>query len=150
MGNREYSRMDWEKKERVPGDTGYESGRLLSELRNDMVGLFNRFSRIRQVLDAGVGDVPGEGSVVEVDFEEPRATVAYRIDKVFSDLGVSYLQRDKYVMSAEAEEVVEGGFDLDEVPEEIEIGYASDEWRPVEVEELEEPVSNYTYAYRNL
>lgn len=28
--------MDWEKKERVSGDTGYEGGRLLSGARNNV------------------------------------------------------------------------------------------------------------------
>lgn len=140
MDNREYHRMEWEKKEHVPGDTGYESGSLLSGVRNDLTGIFNRFSRIRQVLDAEIGKVPGEGSVVELEFDNPRATVTYRVDEVFSDLDVNYFQRDKYVMRAEAEEVVEGDFELDEVPEEVEIGYVSDEWRPRSLEELEDPV----------
>jgi hypothetical protein len=150
MSVEEYHRMDWEKRERVPGDTGYEHGRLLSGVRNSLTGIFNRFSRIRQVLDAETGRVPGEGSVVEVEFEEPQAKVAYRIDEVFSDRDVTYLQRDKYVLQGEAEEVVEGDYGIEEVPQEIEIGYASDMWFPKETEELEDPVSNTFYAYRNL
>lgn len=150
MSSGEYYQMDWEKKERVPGDTGYEQGRLLSGVRNSLTGIFNRFSRIRQVLDAETRQVPGEGSVLELEFDEPRATVAYRVERVFSDLCVNYPQRDKYVMQAEAEEVVEGDLDFEEVPQEIEIGYASDSWLPRDVEELEDPVRTNIYAYRNL
>lgn len=36
MNNREYHGMDWEKKERNPGDTGYEGGRLLSGAWNNV------------------------------------------------------------------------------------------------------------------
>lgn len=152
MGD-EYARMDdWMKAERTPGDLDYVSiyEDALAPVKNKAVGVFNRMSRIRQALDAESGQVPGEDSLLEVAFEEPRARVAYRIDTVYEDHGATYLQRDKFVLAGEAEEVTEGDLDLEDVPAELEIGYASDDWRVLEDEELDEPVGNNVYAYRNL
>lgn len=143
---------DWTKAERTPGDLDYVSiyDDTLAPVKNKAVGVLNRMSRIRQVLDAENGDVPGEDALVEVAFEEPRARVAYRIDTVYEDLAATYRQRDKFVLAGEAEDVTEGDHDLEDVPEEIEIGYASDDWRVLEDEDLDEPVRNNVYAYRNL
>ncbi|MFB6203969.1 MAG: hypothetical protein ABEK01_05755 [Candidatus Nanohaloarchaea archaeon] len=152
MATGEYHSMDgWEKSENTPGDPGYSWGNFLDGLRNEAVRTFNGFSRIRQLLDAGAGEVPGEGSLVELDFEEPGARVAYRIDQVYEDqVDPVHRQRDRFVLAGTAEEVVEGDFELEEVPQEIEIGYASDDWRVLEKEELEDPQVNRMYSYRNL
>lgn len=149
----EYARMDgWTKAERTPGDLEYVSPYedILAEPKNAAIGIFNRMSRIRQVLDAESRQVPGEDALVEVAFEEPDARVAYRIDTVYDDRGATYLQRDKFVLQGKAEEVTDGAFELEEVPQEIEIGYASDDWRLLDDAELDGAVPNNMYAYRNL